>query len=202
MRKRALLLAALGAAAAVVPVAVSGASDGPHARVADICSKERWPVKTLSDSRVGMVNFRPKTTTISALRKLRGPEVHDSTPRMRGSIETQTYTVKARLVEIALSSNDRDVKLVIADPRNSRYRMMTEFPDTTCDGASSSPKRDAMAAARAAIIRRFGMPSSDWRMISGTATITGIGFIDDAHPMEGSVSVAKFVELHPVLSFR
>src|SRR5438093_627979 len=73
---------------------------------------ERWAVKTLADRRAGLVNLKPRTTTIRALRRLRRPA--EPTSRSRG-VETRTYRVRARLVAAKLE-DDSDVHLVIADP--------------------------------------------------------------------------------------
>src|SRR5213078_1104283 len=54
------------------------------------CGVERWSVKTLSDRATGRVDFDPKATTVSALRRKRSPGVGRSDPRLRG-VETSTF---------------------------------------------------------------------------------------------------------------
>jgi hypothetical protein len=162
------------------------------------CGVERWSVKTLSDGAARRVNFRPKTTTVQALSKLRSPGVGSGTARIRG-VETTTYRVKALLSDMKLE-DDRDIHLVILDPE-SRRSMIVEFPDVRCNGARSSGKRTAMRKARAALTKACGLPPSDrFVTLSGKATITGVGFFDLKH---GQTGVApNGIELHPVLRFR
>jgi hypothetical protein len=55
---------------------------------------------------------------------------------------------------------DRDVLLGGCCPEGPSKTMIVQFPDPTCDGASSSPKKGKMASARSAIIAPCGQPSS------------------------------------------
>ena len=162
------------------------------------CGVERWDVKTLSDAGAGSVNFTPQPTTVNALRALPAPVVGDSTPRMAG-VETTTYTVRAALVEMKLA-DDKDIHLVIADPADPSHTMIAEFPDVGCAGAVNSAKKGQMQAARAALVSACGSASSSsFRILTGLATITGVGFFDQIH---GQVGVApNGIELHPVLHF-
>jgi hypothetical protein len=60
--------------------------------------------------------------------------------------------------------------------------MIVEFPDTTCNGARSSPKKAKMASARSGLIKACGQPSSSrFTKLSGRATVTGVGFFDIPH---------------------
>src|SRR5438067_12432176 len=63
------------------------------------CGVERWGVKTLTDPLARKVNFTPKVTTVSALRRLPVPLV--SLRRVRG-VEMRTFQVRATLVEMKL----------------------------------------------------------------------------------------------------
>jgi hypothetical protein len=82
--------------------------------------------------------------------------------------------------------DDRDIHLVIAVPSAPSKTMIVEFPDTTCNGASSSPKKGKMASARSAIIAACGQPSSShFTDLSGKANITGFGFFDIPHGQTG-----------------
>ncbi len=160
------------------------------------CGIERWSVKTLSDTAAASVNFNPVATTVDALRALPAPSVTASTPRIAG-VETSTYSVQARLVEMTLE-DDHDIHLVIADP-NSGGTMIAEFPDPQCSGAVTSVRAVEMAAARAALMSAVGAPTTTFRSLSGLATITGVGFFDEIH---GQTGVApNGIELHPVLAF-
>ena len=78
--------------------------------------------------------------------------------------------------------------------------MIVEFPDTTCNGASSSPKKAKMRSARTALIAACGQPSSSrFTDLKGRANITGVGFFDIPHGQTGIAPNA--IELHPVLKF-
>jgi hypothetical protein len=75
-----------------------------------------------------------------------------------------------------------------------------EFPDTTCNGASSSPKKAKMRSARSALIAACGQPSSSrFTDLSGRATVTGVGFFDIPHGQTGIAPNA--IDLQPVLKF-
>lgn len=176
-----------------------GGGSEPQSGGGVTCGKERWSIKTLSDSAATSVNFRPKNTTVHRLRGLPPPGVGFSTPRIRG-VETTTYRVKAELVEMK-REDDHDIHLVIGEPNHRDRTMIVEFPDVSCPGARSSAKRTVMGKARHALTKACGSPgSSSFRRLKGTATITGVGFFDVKH---GQTGVApNGIELHPVLRFR
>jgi hypothetical protein len=190
-----VLLAALGLSSSLA------ASKDPGAKVAAKCGEERWPVKTLSDPRVGDVNFTPHDTSIGRLRNKPDPHTKPSTPRLDG-VETTTYRVKARLIEFK-REDDRDIHLVIGVPSTPAKTMIVEFPDTTCNGASSSPKKAQMGAARTDLTKACGQapgPSSDFADLKGTATVTGVGFFDVKHGTPQTGVAPNNIELHPVLN--
>jgi hypothetical protein len=159
------------------------------------CGIERWPVKTLADPAARLVNFHPRPTTVSALRRLRSTSTY---ARARG-VERRTYRIRARLVE-ARHEADEDYHLVVGDLRRPAQAMIVEFPASACTkGAKSGPRRK-MAMARAAFVRACGVPpSTSFDSLRGTATITGVGFFDFYHGQTGVAPNA--IELHPVLSF-
>src|SRR3954471_22706703 len=92
--------------------ATGGGSPPAHSAVK--CGEERWPVKTLSDPKVGDVDFTPHATSVSRLRNKPDPHTKPSTPRLDG-VETTTYQVKARLIEFK-REGDKDIHLVIGVP--------------------------------------------------------------------------------------
>ena len=191
----ALLIPAFALGVALLP---RSAAQPPSAHIAAACGEERWPVKTLSDSRENLVNYKPHDSSIGRLRKKPHPHVGPNTKRIEG-VETTNYRVAARLIEMKLE-DDRDIQLVIAVPSAPAKTMIVEFPDTTCNGASSSPKKGKMASARSAIIAACGQPSSSrFTKLSGRATVTGVGFFDIPHRQTGVAPNA--IELHPVLKF-
>lgn len=169
----------------------------PASKPTTDCGRERWPVKTLSDPDAPKVKLTPRPTTIAALTRLRAPKIGSSTKRVRG-VETTTYKVVARLVSYK-REKDRDIHLVIADPATAST-MIVEFPDPTCSAVRRSKQRARMSKARRAIEKACGTPSaSAFRSLTGTATITGVGFFDELHGQRGVAP--NGIELHPVISF-
>jgi hypothetical protein len=192
----AVLLTAFASVAVADALAENG---GGTAAKTSTCGVERWAVKTLSDPRERLVNYKPKDTSVKKLRKNPAPDVGPNTPRIKG-VEMTTYRVRAKLRLMKLE-DDRDIHLVIGWPRNPAKTMITEFPDPKCNGARTSPKRKAMGRARKALIAACGAPpSSDFADLRGAATLIGVGFFDIKH---GQTGVApNGIELHPVLAFK
>lgn len=160
------------------------------------CGSERWPVKTLSDSAAGDVELTPQPSSVDGMRALPAPRLGAATPRMSG-VERTTFIVEVQLVRMALEA-DQDIHLVIADPADASHTMIAEFPDPGCQGVVEGRQQAEIAAARTAFINACGTPlSGRFRMLSGTATITGVGFFDVLHGQSGVAP--NGVELHPVL---
>jgi hypothetical protein len=137
---------------------------------------------------------------LGRLRDKPDPHTKSSTPRLDG-VETTTYRVKARLIEFK-REEDKDIHLVIGVPSSPAKTMIVEFPDTTCNGASSSPKKSQMATARSSLTSACGQapgPSSDFADLQGTATVTGVGFFDLKHGTPQTGVAPNNIELHPVL---
>jgi hypothetical protein len=70
---RGLALLALVPVVALGVFAPAGGGSQQQAQSAATCGVERWPVKTLSDPKVGDVNFTPHDTSIGRLRNKDGP---------------------------------------------------------------------------------------------------------------------------------
>ncbi len=160
------------------------------------CGIERWSVKTLADPAGRTLTLSPKATTIRALRNKTVPG-YLGLRRSRG-VERTTFRVKAKLIEMKLEA-DSDIHLVIADPTRSGATMIAEFPSPSCTAGATPKARVKMRRARNALIAACGSPSSSFRRLSGTATISGVGFFDQIH---GQTGVApNGIELHPAVSF-
>jgi len=163
------------------------------------CGAERWPVKTLSDQGAAQVNFAPVQSSVAQLRSLVAPASLPQSSRIAPT-ELTVFTLTAQVVEMKLE-DDRDIHLVIAEPGDPTATMITEFPDADqCSGAVASAHAQEMRTARAALIGAFGQPSSSqFTNLTGTATLTGVGFFDFLH---GQTGVApNGIELHPVIGF-
>jgi len=79
--------------------------------------------------------------------------------------------------------------------------MIAEFPNSGCVRDAGATSRRKMATARAALLRSCGPArTARFRLLSGTATITGVAFFDVIHGQRGVAPNA--IELHPVLSFK
>lgn len=164
------------------------------------CGEFRWPVKTLSDKREKLVRFKPRKISVARMRVKKPPvRLGDDTPRIKG-VETTTWRVKAQLVAEQLEG-DHDIHLLIAVPGAPSHTMIVEFPDASCEGVRSSPKKAEMSSARSALVNACGdaPPAPSFKHLQGRATITGVGFYDTRHGQTGVAPHA--VELHPVLGF-
>jgi hypothetical protein len=164
------------------------------------CGGGRWAVKTLSDSAATRVNFTPKLTSVDALRALPGLHTTSRSPRTP-PVETTTYRVHALLEEARLEK-DHDIHLIIAQPGKPTHTMIVELPDPTCAGVTSSIRRAKIASARGAFIAACGLPPTNpapFKNLTGTATITGVGFFDLKHTPPQRGVAPNDIELHPIL---
>jgi len=191
-------LAAAFLALAVVPFAWGDLTpqkpEGPASSQIG-CGTVRWPVKTLADRAGRALSLKPRPTTI---RKLRSAQV----PRRLGlqrtkGVERTTYRVTGKLMEMKLD-DESDVSLVIADPKKGGT-MIVEFPSPSCTQGATRKARAKMANARAAVLAACGAPTNSYRRLTGTGTITGVGFFEQDRSEEGAAP--NGIELHPVVAF-
>jgi hypothetical protein len=193
----------LSAALLLLPVwrpASTSAGQQQTAKRAASCGVERWAVKTLSDPEADQVNFTPRDSSVGRLRGKPDPHTGAHTPRLDG-VEMTTYRIRVRLIEFK-REDDHDIHLVVSLPSARSKTMIVEFPDPSCPGARDSAKKTAMAGARSALTTACGQPpgpSSDFADLSGTATVTGVGFFDVKHATPQTGVAPNNIELHPVL---
>jgi hypothetical protein len=161
-----------------------------------LCGTERWPVKTLADPAEPKVRFTARSGSVDALTRL---PVTVGIGDARGiGAERTTYRVTAKLVGVKTES-DQDFHVVIADPR-THATLIVEFPNKSCTNGAPAAKRTQMEKARAAFLKACGFtPSSSFRDLSGTVTVTGVAFFDFIHRQTGHAP--NGIELHPVLKF-
>jgi hypothetical protein len=204
------VVAVAATALVAVALAVGLSAKAPAAvRGSVTCyGKWRWNVKTLADR--PRLTIRHAEVQVSQLWGLEsGEALSKSTPRIAG-LETTIYTVTGKLMYArrvddapdaeGKGGGDLDYHLVIADPKDASKTMIVEFPDPNCTTGATSYRRKQMAAARAAFdLGCHGAPRSSFGNLSGTATITGVGFYDEPHANGRSL---HGVELHPVLDFK
>jgi hypothetical protein len=95
--------------------------------------------------------------------------------------------------------DDSDIHLVVADPKLGGS-MIVEFPSATCAAAAEPTAVAAMTQARSDLATACGGEVGSTPVtLSGSATVTGVGFFD---PIHGQAGVApNGIELHPALSF-
>jgi hypothetical protein len=161
------------------------------------CRVERWTVKTLQDSRSSRIDFTPARASVASLRLLEPPGVGRNSPRLAG--EFTTYRVKVRLRSFKLEG-DSDIHQVVSDPSGASKTMIVEFPNTGCIKKAGSKSRARTSRARRALMSACGAPpSSGFRLLHGSATITGVAFFDVIHGQRGVAP--NGIELHPVLAF-
>ena len=145
------------------------------------------------------MNFTSVSSSVAALRSLVPPAPLPQSSRVAPT-ELTVFTVTAQVVEMKLEE-DRDIHLVIAEPSDPSATMISEFPDADqCTGAVASSHAREMRTARGLLVAAFGQPSSShFTNLTGTATLTGVGFFDFLH---GQTGVApNGIELHPVIGF-
>lgn len=160
------------------------------------CGVERWSVKTLSDADASRVSLaQVQQTTIKALND--HPTHCSGLPSARTFAEEfEVYEVIARITYVRLE-DDRDYHIALADPGDSSYTIVTEVADIACQGAASSPHRDALETARHAFVSLLGgrSPSS---LVGTTVRVRGVGFFDFNHGQNGRAR--NCMELHPIVS--
>ncbi len=195
--KRALLM---GLAAAWVGTAAHTVSaTTPRApAVAAACTGDRWPIRTLGDDDASLVNLTPVTTTVTDLLALPAPDV---VPRLARAapVELTTYTITVTLID-AIVDSAGDLALTVAEPADPSQTLVVKFLDTVnCALSTDQTLVDRMQRARDAVVEHVGAPSSNRpTAASGTADITGVGFVGNDAPLRAG---ATRIFLHPVLDF-
>jgi|ERR1043166_3224375 hypothetical protein len=160
------------------------------------CGKERWSVKTGTDSSASQVDLtNPQNTTIASLVQLSPP--HPIPPDSRvAPTETTVWVVTATLTDYKHetgSTGDDDYHLVLDDGQGNT--LVAEIPSPTCV-ADSSPFSAQIANARAEFDSQF-TASSSFQTANVQVQVTGVGMFDFAHGQRGAAP--NVIELHPVL---
>jgi hypothetical protein len=171
---------------------------GPH-----LGGTWRWDVKTLTDPAAAQVSAAPHPTTMAAMEGFTPPPNLDgSTPRTPPT-ETTAWQIQAKLVQMQLEA-DGDIHLVLADPHDAHMQLVAEFPDAREVAGAPPALRDAIRQARLDLLAQTNQPTPPTYPLppvplSGTATLTGMGFFDAPHGQDGDAK--NSIELHPVLGF-
>ena len=160
------------------------------------CGKERWSVKTGTDSDAGSVNLSsPQSTTIAQLIALTPPNPIPPANRFAPTEKT-VFVVNATLTDYKLeggAKGDSDYHLVLQDDQG--HTMIAEIPFPGCVGAGS-PFASQIANARAEFDGRFTATTS-FQTADVPVQVTGVGFFDFAHGQHGAAP--NIIELHPIL---
>jgi hypothetical protein len=160
------------------------------------CGKERWSVKTGTDSDAGSVNLSsPQSTTIGQLIALTPPSPIPAANRFAPTEKT-VFVVNATLTDYKLeggAKGDSDYHLVLQDEQG--HTMIAEIPFPGCVGAGS-PFATQIANARAEFDGHFTATAS-FQTANVPVQVTGVGFFDFSHGQHGAAP--NIIELHPVL---
>ena len=177
------------------PLPVSRAAAQPAG-----CGSDRPDVATLTDAKAGDVDLTQLIgVNISTLAAIPPPDPLPDNARY-DPYETTIYGFRADLLKAHLQ-DDGEIVLVVQDP-NTDDSMTVYFPDAaTCATGAAPQLLDLMQQARDAFVQAYGMPSSSgYTPLSGTATVIGVGFLDQTQGQEGEAP--NGFELRPVLQFQ
>jgi hypothetical protein len=188
----------LSVVALLIVVKTSG---GPSVRAQQSgCTGSRWDVKTLTDADVGDVDLtRVIGVNISTLAAIPPPDPLPDNSRF-DPYETTIYTVTGNVINARLQP-DHDIVLVLQDA-NTGDTMSVNFPDAAQCATGAAPQfLSLMEQARTAFVQAFGMPGpSGSTPLRGSATVTGVGFLDQVQGQDGEAP--NGFELHPVLQLQ
>jgi hypothetical protein len=174
--------------------ATEGTRAGASSRTSPMrCDKTLAGLKTLSDPQRGLVDLRPRTTTIRAINLLRRPR---QTPTRRDSaFQRQVWRVRAVIVRDR-RQDDGDIEVILVAGHSY---LIAELPAPAC-----LPRTTRARAAIVRARRRFelgcGSAARSWTNQGAVAYVSGVGFWDlpNRHPGHAK----NYAELHPVTSIR
>jgi hypothetical protein len=180
VKRRPIIVLAIGAVAASIPVAlhVAAPAAARHAAlpVTQACGYDRWNVKTLQDQ---PTLFPTEKSTVPALGVLPRPP---SLPSTRLAQERHVYVVTADVIAIH-PETDGDLHVIL---RFGGRTMISETPNPACTTQASPFRRLQMQQARESV-----------RICQ--ARVTGVLFFDFAAGQDGHSP--NYAELHPLLVF-
>jgi len=183
----ALIFLAAGAAAAT---AAGHRSAGPTAAS---CGGPLWRLKTLSDPARGRVSLAPSTTTIQAIRALRGP---GRPPRTRTTpFQFHTWEVPAQITSFKLEATGA-LRMVLYD--HNAY-VNAVLPSAACLPSGSRARADILAAWHD-FTTKCGKATTSWQSLGAIIFVRGVGFWSERRPERGAAP--NGAELHPVTGFR
>jgi hypothetical protein len=204
-RRHTAAIVGVTVALVAVPAVLSRTSHaGRYVAPAPACGTARWPVKTLSDAAAASVDPKLVPATVLGLTTLLAPpHIGNTLPRQTGYSGTEFKTFKMTVRFVGwMSEGDSDIHLEVRALQGPQT-MVVEFPLAGCIAKSASvSNRRKMARTKNALLAACGEehpPTTSMRTLTGTATISGVGFFDKTHGQNGGAD--NGIELHPVLRF-
>lgn len=155
------------------------------------CGIERWHVKILTDAASANIIWTPVTTTIAEQNAFPKITVNEDTTRM--SFEDTVVSLACRIVAFK-REYDKDIHLILVDA--AQDSMIGEIPGTSCAEVAASPHASDFEAAATWVSNNLGTPTTDFKHVSKSVTITGVLFQDFAHGQDGHSK--NYREVHPV----
>ncbi len=162
------------------------------------CGKERWGVKTLTDSDTTKINFNHILR--SSIHEQISIHPPDGKLNKRIASETTVYSITCYIVSYKKES-DQDIHLVIMDPE-TKETMVAEIANPSCTDVMHSNQLNKFIKTYDWFISHIGKPTSKFKNVvnSKPVTITGVGFWDHLHGQKGMANGGR--EIHPVLSIK
>ncbi|HEY3873874.1 MAG TPA: hypothetical protein VGM92_00225 [Candidatus Kapabacteria bacterium] len=155
------------------------------------CGVERWHVKILTDPAVSTINWTPLATTIAEQNTFPIVSISEDTDRL--AFEEQVVTIKGTITAFK-KEDDSDVHLILVD--DSGNSIIAEIPGTGCAEVAASAHAPQFNAAAQWIEQNLGKPSTDFKNVRKSVTITGVLFQDFNHGQDGHAK--NYREIHPV----
>jgi hypothetical protein len=186
----AIMLAVCG----LLATAAAGTAAGAFSRTTPTrCDRPLEDLKTLSDPQRGLVDLRPRATTIRAINKLPRPR---PTPTRREDVfARQVWRVRAVIVKDRLQG-DGDIQLILVAGHSY---LIAELPAPACL-PQTTRARAAIVRARNRFARGCGSAGRSWRSEGAVAYVSGVGLWDVPSRVPGHAK--NYAELHPVTNVR
>ena len=169
----------------------SKSGTSPNSTSEPECGVERWHVKILTDPDTSSINWTPVTTTLAVQNSYPKLTVSEDTTRM--AFEDSVVTVKCTIVAFK-REDDKDIHLIIVD--DAKDSMIAEIPSTECAEVAASAYASDFDAASQWVTTNLGIPSTSFKNVNKTATVTGVLFQDFNHGQDGHAK--NYREIHPV----
>mgnify|MGYP001004163319 CR=1 FL=1 len=151
--------------------------------------KERWDVKTMTDSLFYKVDSNSIPVMVRDINNIPRPKnIYNKTGRLQE--EMQCFTIECKIIDFILE-DDGDYHLMVTDVNGSET-MIVELVKP-----SYINKQYYLQAKKAR--DTFNYYKRKKLLLSKTFVITGVIFFDLPHNQKGAA--ANYLELHPVLKF-